>query len=60
MQYFDPALVRVGSKRELAFFGIMSATAGCGHNVKSGFVSLVHTTSCEQLQQRGPGETRPA
>ena len=38
---FKPAYVGSGSKRELAFFELMSAFTSCGHNAKSGFVSTV-------------------
>jgi len=31
VRHFDPAYVSSGSKREAAFFGLMSASASCGH-----------------------------
>ena len=34
---FDPANDRLGSKREAAFFGLMSASAGCGHSAEWGY-----------------------
>ena len=50
VRHFDPAYVGLGQNPKSTVFGLMSASTGCGHDAKSGFVSTVQKSGCEQVQ----------
>jgi len=57
---FGPANVRLGSKRELAIFGLMSATAGCGHNGPNAYRCLVPDIQDHDCRQALDSLSKPA